>query len=231
MLRLLLTTLLPLSLICACGGGGGGGGEVPGGEDDQGFAELSACMLDGFSAAAALTDAFDNLFDEINGTPRASVTLWDPMSGAYTMDADLLGDAFAETTVSGQVQNLAGDYADGLAAGDTIQVNWDLNGPIQGADLFTFEFLANNQVKLTGGAFLLFVGTVCDWRMIDIDLTFSTLIDSPPTGTFDFTVTIDGNTLAGTVTMNGTAIANVAATLNGVAKNFQIDTDDFTLVP
>jgi len=226
-----MTTFTPLVLLCACGGGGGGGGDDDGGggQDDFGLAELSACTADAFGAVAYLIDDFDALIDEINGINRSEVSVYDTSSGAFVLDADLDDDGFDETTVNGQVVAVTGDFTDGLDLDEEIAANWDLlSGPVGGNGQFGYKQLAGNQRNLTGRGFVTLVNG-CTWQFSNINLALSPT--AAPTGTFDFTVTIDTNTLAGTVTINPSGIADVDATLNGVGVQFQIDTDDFSLIP
>jgi len=230
MIRRPMTFLAPLVLLCACGGGGGGD-DPGGGNDGGGLDEVSACTADSVAVLAFLTEAFDNLIAEINGNDRAEVTVWSPSTGAYVLDADLNDDNFDETTVSGQVTTVAGNYMDGLDVGDRIAAPWTLvSGPVDGNGSFGYEELAGNQRRLTGsGSVELLDG--CATSFSNVNLTFSTVISGAPTGTLDFSLSLDGDTMVGTVTMNGTSIANVSASFKGAPVTFQIDTDDFTVVP
>jgi hypothetical protein len=228
MSRLLVSTLFPPVLLCGCGGSGDGPG---GGVDDGGLADLSRCTADSFALLAYLSDGFEALIDEINSIDRPEVSVWNSATGAYVFEADLTNNGFNETTVSGQVSAVNGSFADGLDVGDEIAATWNLlAGGINGNGMLGFEELANDQRALTGsGSFVLLNGCVANFS--NVDLTFSTPSSGPPDGSFDFVIDLDGGTLTGTVTVDGTRFANVSATLNGVPVNFQIDTNDFSLVP
>lgn len=233
MLRLLLTCFAPLVLLCACGGGGGGGGGNPGGggNGNGDLAKLSQCTADAFAAVARLTDRFEALVAEINGVDRPEVTIWDPVTGAYSLDADLNDDDFDESTANGQVTAVSGDFRDGLDDGEEIAFSWNLiAGPVNGGGQFGYAELVGNQRTLSGsGNVVLLDG--CAASLTNLDLTFSTVSSGPPSGTFDISVTKDGVTLDGSVSMNGSAIATVSGTFNSVPFSFEIDTDDFSLVP
>jgi len=220
----LVVPVLVLALVAGCGGSGGVG--LPG-FDLQALADCTGLTIAQIGAIFAM---FGDLLDVAQGGSVPTVVFGPgggPNSFTYSASLDLDGDATFETMITGGAV-FSADPTDGIDVGDTVNITVNtVNGTLlTGNGHVGLTLIAPDTVQATPGALSLTGVGGCGMDVTAMDLTvpFSGVSVAFPTGTLDFEVTALGDLLLGTITFDGSPIANVAGSVNAsLDVDFDID--------
>jgi len=114
---------------------------------------------------------------------------------------------------------------------ESATATWDLNGGLAGSGgvIGTGAFTVNRPdadtlvVTGTGGL----ENGDCTFDITGFSLSIDLAAEGGPAGTIDFDATVDGETLDGTMSFDGSDIANVAGNYKGALVNFLLDLNTF----
>jgi len=206
-MRRLATLLLSCALLLpGCGGGSDNVVAVIGG-----LLQAAGCTADGIGDFSALFDAVEAELQK-NPVPTA-------------IDINT-----AAVTALGTASAVEGNLDDGFQPGDVAHVvitSATFASGVSGSGDITADFVSATSIVITGG-FSVDDGT-CSVTFnnigIDIDPTDE---NDYGTGSLDFFSEVGGDTLSGTITLNGGPTASVSASFNGGAPTtFDINLDTF----
>lgn len=190
---------------------------------------LSPDLLQVAQCTGTSLEELDNIFSEvvgllgaIGGTLPGNVT-YDDMTGDYTIDS-----------VAGPITGIVSstfDISDGVGPGESATATWDLNGGLAqaggviGTGTFTVTRPDADTVQVTGSGGL--ENGDCVFAVNSFDLTIDLAAEGGPTGTLAFDAIVDGETLDGTMTFDGSDVASVLGAFQGGTVNFSIDLNNF----
>ena len=190
---------------------------------------LSPDLLQVAQCTGSSLEELDVIFSEvigllgaIGGTLPGNVT-YDDMTGDYTIDSSL-------GPITGVVSSTF-DISDGVDPGESATATWDLNGGLAqtggvvGTGTFTVTRPDADTIQVTGGGGL--DSGACDFTINSFNLTIDLAAEGGPTGTLGFDATVNGETLDGTMSFDGSDIADVLGTFKGATVNFNIDLNNF----
>jgi len=193
------------------------------------IAALSPDLLQIAQCTGTSLEELDNIFSEvvgllgaIGGTLPANVT-YDDVTGVYTINS-IAGP------ITGVVSSVD-DISDGVDENESATATWDLNGGLAGSGgvIGTGSFTVNrpdaNTVAVTGSGGL--ANGDCTFDITSFSLSIDLDAEGGPAGTLDFDATADGETLDGTMSFDGSDIANVTGNFNGGLVGFLIDLNSF----
>ena len=193
------------------------------------IAALSPDLLQVAQCTGTSLEELDTIFSEvvgllgaIGGTLPANVT-YDDVSGAYTINS-----------IAGPIEGVVSsvdDISDGVDVNESATATWDLNGGLAqtggviGTGAFTVNRPGANTLVVTGTGGL--ENGDCLFDVTGFTLTIDLDAEGGPAGTLDFDATADGETLDGTMSFDGSDIANVSGNFKGALVNFLLDLNTF----
>ncbi len=197
-------------LLAACGGGGSGAS-----------AELRAAAL---CTGLGLED-LDLLFAEVTGF-LASIGDTLPPNVTYTVPDYAITASFG--TIAGSVTS-TDDISDGIDAGEAATATWNLTplagGSVTGDGTFTLDRVTIDFFQVSGNGSV--VDGACVFNATNVDLDIDLASTLGPVGSFDFSAVTPSGPIVGTMTFDGSNLAQVEAIFLGVTTTFTIDLDDF----
>jgi hypothetical protein len=196
---------------------------------DDVIAALSPDLLQVAQCTGTSLEELDNLFSEvvgflgaIGGTLPGNVT-YDDVSGDYTIDS-----------VAGPIAGIVSstdDISDGVDPGESATATWDRNGGPAGVGgaigtgTFNVSRPDADTIVVTGSGSL--ENGDCTFDVNSFNITVDLNAEGGPTGSIAFDATVNGETLDGTMSFDGSDIANVLGTFKGASASFRIDLNDF----
>ncbi len=219
----LVASLLSLSLVMGCGSGG----DVLPDFDLQALSDCTGLTLE---QIGAIFESIGDLLEVAEGGTLPNIVFGPgggPNSFSFTLFLDLDGDTAFETSIGGAA-NFSADPLDGIEGGDTVNLQLNsINGAVlTGNGNLRLTFISPDAVQIAPGTLSLVGSDGCGMEVTAMDLTLSVsdLVATYPTGTIDFEVGVLGDLLNGTITFDGTPIANVGGLVNGLADvDFDFD--------
>ncbi|MEM8885724.1 MAG: hypothetical protein AAGD14_16785 [Planctomycetota bacterium] len=209
-------------VLVACGGGGDDEGNGLGFTPQE--EQAAECIVFNLDDLEDVAVGLIQLAEGLGIAPLPSNITFDPGTGNYSIIAALLGGG--TRSITGTVTG--DDLTDGFAIGESFQATWTALGN------GTFQVSNNSatEIRLQG------TGTVqsgvnCTTAVtVDVMIDPTVVGDLVVTGTIDFTAQVaGGETATGTITFDGTSIADVEAMFMGETQRFRIDLDEFEAIP
>ena len=229
-IRLALSTTLIGCLLASCNGSSSPTTiNLP-----QVGAALADCTAGGQSETGSVVDALFSLFDAIAADTSPAGGSYNDVTGVFSIQVLDDNGVTVLGTLDGTLSP-ALSYAEGLLVGGTVTATWTLSAGADtttGSGTLTFALSTATSLHLTGN--LNFSDGGCSINVTSIDVTVDPTSDTGnPTGTIQFTVTDGTNTMSGTITYDGSAIASVSVLVNGTLPfPFSIDLDtDSVILP
>ncbi|MHC4224002.1 MAG: hypothetical protein ACYSUN_08435 [Planctomycetota bacterium] len=221
-MRMRIASLLFLLAVSGCG------------EDDftppEGLVLAAECTALGMEDVVAISNGLFDLLDVLDspGAPLPANVDYDPQTGRYTVRIDLDSSGSTDMTVDGAVTVRGGDLSDGIDPGDRFDTSWTVgSGPTTGSGTFTFRMINATDLSMTGG------GSVqsdlsCSLAISDTNLLWTTDSNEGPTGAVNVSSDAGGGeSISGTIRLDGSDWATVRGTWRGQPVAFRIDLETF----
>jgi len=233
LIYLLLSCLLIASLSSCSSDDDDGGTTGPA----SNLAQLADCTASSLHDIMMLIDEYCYVVENIDQRRALPPSIsYDPESGAFSFNLDLIGDATEETSVSGSITpSDTTDLSDGIQMGEVITILWTMtrdSSPV-GSGNFSISKLSNDVIRITiidDTSFGSSTGCHLETTSFGIHtgLVGGEHVEHP-FGSFEFDVDDAGDSLIGVLGIaNGTAdVATVSGTYKGSGYSFTIDLDSY----
>jgi len=209
-----------LFLLGGCGGGSGGEASPFSPSQEQ----AAECIVFNVDDLEDVVIGLLQLGEGVSLTPLPANITYDDQTGDYTISIQLPGGG--SLPMSGTLTG--DDITDGFAVGETVTATWSALG----SGTFTVTNTGGNVIRIQGTG-MVSSGVECN-SSVTVDVTVDTTLvdDLVVTGTIDFVATVaGGETVDGTITFDGSSMAEVSGTFQGEAFSFGIDLEEFEPVP
>ncbi|MEE8104157.1 MAG: hypothetical protein V3T86_01330 [Planctomycetota bacterium] len=223
------TLAIALSAL-GCGGGGGGTTGDTGPGTPQG--PSAALQAAGDCLGVGMEDVFEMFLGILDlaaavdnpGAQPADVN-YDPTGGGFTISLDLDGDGTPDAAINGTVTS-TDNLGDGLDAGESFTMQWQLGGILNGAGQFTVTRDSATGFTVTGTGNVEDTVAACAIALGSMTVTLDNTQALPATvagGSIAFTV----DELTGTIAFTGAVTADVEGELVTTPVSFVLDLATF----
>ena len=215
------------------------------GPSDESFAALTECTGIYMKDFAPIFDNLCYLLQRVDApaeiiTPTAGWDFYAPATGDFGFRADLDGDLWLETIVSGTIKGGMGtDISDGIQVDEVMRADWTMKEEQveKGSGAFSFVKLSWDSYRMTIVSETTFSRQEsCEFEFtsfglhINIDeIETGNPFNGVYTGIIEFATQKNSDTLEGMIAFDGSDTATVSGTYKGAAYNFTFNLQTYEI--